>query len=272
MRVFLMTLSLWLTGWSLLFADGQPEARRLMQLLRLDEVIAVMRLEGLKFGESLGRDMLPDGGGARWQAAVARLYDVERMASVVEVEFIDSLGTTDSHSLIQFFSDSVGQRIIDGELRTRRAFLDEDTENAAIRNIEPALSEQSTRMQSIDGYIGVNDLIELNVVGALNANFMFYQGLARGGLLTMTEHEIIEEVWATEEATRAETRDWLRGYLLAAYADLSPSEIDSYAELSATQSGQALNRALFASFDRMYADLSLGLGLAMAQIGRGEDL
>ena len=49
-------------------------------------------------------------------------------------------------------------------------------------------------------------------------------------------------------------------------------ELKTLTDFAATPEGQALNRALFQGFDRMYAQLSLGLGLAIASLGQYEEL
>ena len=114
--------------------------------------------------------------------------------------------------------------------------------------------------------------MEFNVAGGLTANLRFYRGLAEGGAIEMSEAEMLSEVWSQEAEVRADTEEWLMAYLLMAYAPLSDAEIAEYVALSGTPAGQELNRALFAGFDGMYADLSYALGLAVALQMKGEDL
>ena len=66
----------WLAWGPVGIADDVTGVARLMQLLRMEETVEVMRLEGLKFGHDLGQDMLPGGGGTVWATQVERLYDV----------------------------------------------------------------------------------------------------------------------------------------------------------------------------------------------------
>ena len=117
-----------------------------------------------------------------------------------------------------------------------------------------------------------NDLIEANVAGALNASYRFYAGLVEGGAIEMTESEILADVWSQEEETRTDTTEWLYGFLLMAYQPLDADQMDAYVALSASPEGRALNRALFDAFNKMYDDISYGLGLAVAQQMRGQDL
>ncbi len=128
------------------------------------------------------------------------------------------------------------------------------------------------RIALLEAYVEANDLVEYNVAGALTANLRFYRGLAEGGMLDMSEEEMLAQVWEQEEEIRADTAEWLMSYLMMAYAGLSDADIEAYIALSKTPAGQALNRGLFAGFDGMYADLSYALGLAVAQQAQGEEL
>ena len=84
--------------------------------------------------------------------------------------------------------------------------------------------------------------------------------------------DILADVWGQEEEIRTDTREWVFAFSLMAYQPLSDAELRAYVDLSATQAGRALNQALFDGFDRMYADIAYGLGLAAAQALEGEDL
>jgi hypothetical protein len=51
------------------------QADRLADILRIGEVIDVMRDEGRAFGSELNNDMLGGRGGAVWAAQIERIYD-----------------------------------------------------------------------------------------------------------------------------------------------------------------------------------------------------
>lgn len=272
MRVFIGAFVVWCAGMVAVIAEPGPMAVRLMQALRFDSTLAVMRLEGLKYGQELGRDMLPDGGGPAWAAQVAALYDPEKMAILVSHEFCATLHDGQASPLIAFFSSDLGQKIIAGELRARREFLDSTTEEAARQRLAGMDPTRDPRLAEISAYMAVNDLVEYNVVGAMNSSYRFYSGLSRGGFLPLSEADIVADTWAMEQATREDTEGWLLAYLSEAYRDLTLDELRAYTELSASPEGQVLNRALFAGFDRLYEELSLALGLALADVSRGEDI
>jgi len=59
---------------------------------------------------------------------------------------------------------------------------------------------------------------------------------------------------------------------MMAYQPLDDDAMDAYIAFSETPSGRALNAALFEGFERMYRDISFGLGLAAARSMGGSDL
>jgi len=125
--------------------------------------------------------------------------------------------------------------------------------------------EADARMQQINMFVEVNDLIESNVVGALNSNFVFYRGLVDGGASELSDGDILRDIREQEEETRNETREWVYGFLLMAYRPVDDAVLAEYIDISGTDAGEVLNRALFAGFDRMYTDISYAPGLALAR-------
>jgi hypothetical protein len=257
-----------------------PDIARLMDVMGLDQIIALMREEGLSYGADLDTDMLGGMGGRTWAAQVDRIYDLEQMTALVHRQFQTSFGDADPAPLIAFFEGETGQKIVSLEVAAREAFMDDAIEEAAreaFRRVAPDLEGAGPRgidphLSAIDAYVAANDLIGFNVMGAMNANVLFYRGLVEGGAFAMSEAEILSDVWEQEEETRSETREWVYAFLMLAYEPLEPAQINSYADLSKTTHGRAMNRALFESFDLMYGELSRALGLALAQQMQGEDL
>lgn len=245
---------------------------RLFAAMQIDRLIGVMRDEGLAYGDSLADEMLGGAPGPGWRALVERIYDRDKMQVVVRAHFADAFGDADTAPLTDFFESEAGQALVAAEIDTRAAFMTPGIEEAA-RALWREADKTTPRQRLIADYVGLNDLVEYNVAGAMNANYLFFLGLVEGGAIAMTEDEILSDVWSQEAETRADTREWLFSYLTMAYDDLPPETLESYVALSRTDAGRALNRALFAGFDRMYGDLSLSMGLAVAsRMKAGEDL
>ncbi|MFP7572152.1 DUF2059 domain-containing protein [Marivita sp. S2033] len=237
----------------------------LLDALDVPELVGIMRQEGLEYGVELADDMIAGGSTEGWEATVERIYDEDRMYETVRATFAEEFGEADATPLIAFFDTGAGQQIVRLELSARNAMRDQEVEDAARAAFRDVEDVQSDTLESITDFVATNDLIEANLVGSLNANFMFYLGLVDGGGLEMSEADILTEVWSSEDETRTDTREWVYAFLLMAYRPLPEGVIDDYTELSKTDPGRALNRALFAGFNKMYDDISYALGLAVAR-------
>ncbi|WP_159453217.1 DUF2059 domain-containing protein [Aquimixticola soesokkakensis] len=257
-------------------ATGSAQAASvadLAQAMQLETVIDIMALEGVKYGQDIEDQMFTSGGGAAWDQLVAELYDPERMRATVVAALETSLKAEAIDESVAFFDSALGQKITTLEVSAREAMMDDAVEAAALDSWA-SRAMQDSRAAQIDTFIEVNDVIDLNVIGALNANYAFYSGMAEGGALgaAVSEDDMLADVWSQEEDVRAETIDWSHAYLSLAYQPLSDDELAQYLAFSQTPAGQKLNLALFAAFDDMYLELSKGLGRGVAIFMAGEDL
>ncbi|WP_238365381.1 DUF2059 domain-containing protein [Mesobacterium pallidum] len=238
----------------------------------IPEVVALMRAEGLDYGAELGRDMGVEGIGPSWQNTVSEIYDAALMEEAVRAGFDEVMGDADLGPLLAFFEDGPGARFVDLELSAREAMLDESVEEAARDGFREMEAAETPRYQLMRDFVEANDLIEWNVEGALNASYAFYAGLSAGGAIDVPEDELLAEVWASEPDVREDTREWVYGFLLMAYGPMSDDDLQAYTDLSQTEAGQRLNRALFRGFDLMYTDISRALGLATARAQQSQEL
>jgi hypothetical protein len=253
---------------------SEAEVAPLVDALGLGELLPIMRDEGLAYGADIAADMFPGQSPARWNALVDEIYDADRMRSVMTEELAQRLTPTEVDTLMQFFDGELGRRIVRLEVSARRALLDDAVEEASIAALEEMRADDDPRLELLTEFIEVNELVEMNVVGALNSNYAFYQGLDAGGAFdgSLTESEMLADVWRQEEEIRAETEEWVYSYLGMAYRPLDDDEIAAYTALSRTPEGQALNAALFGAFEVLFNAISRDLGLAAAQMMAGEDI
>lgn len=241
------------------------EVDDLLDALGVPQIVEIMRAEGLEYGETLAADMVPGGSTGGWRATVDRIYDEARMLETVRGVFTQEFRSADVGPLLEFFTSDTGQQVVELELSARTAMREQEIEDAARSAFRDLEGTDSDTLAIISDFVETNDLIEANLVGALNANYMFYFGLVDGGALDMTEQDILTEVWSSEEETRSDTREWVYGFLLMAYRPLPDGVVQEYTALSRTDAGRALNRALFAGFNEMYDDISYALGMAVAR-------
>jgi hypothetical protein len=240
--------------------------------LQMDETVRIMREEGLHFGQSLAEDMLPDADPASWARRVSQLYDISMMRGLVRERLARALDGQDTEAMIAFFTSDLGARIVTLELSAREALLDEAVEDAAKARYAALSDEGAVIVDQVGQLMEDSDLIERNVMGILNSNFMLYRGLADGGALEMSEAEMLSDVWGQEQDVRDDSSEWLGAYLLMAYRPLEEGDVERYIAFWRSEAGQALNAALFATFDKMYADLAYLMGQSVAQNMRSQKL
>jgi hypothetical protein len=257
-------------------AAKPPAVSQLVTTLKIADVIEVMRQEGLRYGESMEQELFAGNGGTGWAAVVALIYDAPTMRARFDEAFAAALTgqEADLAAMDGFFATELGQRILTLEVEARRSLMDEAVEDAARAQVDDMLAETAPRIVALQEFSDANDLIELNVAGAMNANLAFSQGMAEVGGMDggMSEEDMLAEVWAQEPDIREETEDWVLPYLAMAYASLSDDELADYIAFSKTGGGRALNHALFSAFDKLFAQISRDLGRAAANQMIGQDI
>ena len=244
--------------------------------LFLPDMLDIMREEGRAYGNDLEAQFFPGTGGAVWANEVQKIYDPARLLPVFQTAFSEELSQTgvDPAPILAFFSYPLGKRIVTLELSARRALLDDSVDEAARQKMDEMRIEAPPRLQLLETYISANHLIDMNVTSALNANVAFMRGLRATGALKdgMSEEELLAEVWRQEDAVRSATADWLLKYVILAYGPLTDAEVVAYTDFSRSPEGSALNRALFAGFDAMFAQVSNELGQAVGRWTQGTSL
>lgn len=257
-------------------SPADPAVVALIDTMQMDSIIEVMREEGLKYGQTLEDEMFPGAGGSRWKAIVENIYDGARMRQQFEQGLSRELSADQAMlgEIQSFFASARGQSVLKLEIEARRALLDPAVEDAAQLAWQDLAAADSPRAAQLRRFAEVNDLIESNVMGALNANFAFYQGLAAVGAFPqdMTEDQMLADVWEQEAAVRAETEDWLFPFLALAYQPLSDEDLEAYIAFSESMAGQKINAALFSAFDDVFTSISRALGEAAARQMQGEDI
>ena len=263
-----------LTAPAAMAQEDTSDADALFAALGLSEMIEIMHLEGLSYGEDLATDLLDGQAGPDWPATVGTIYDPVRMEAEVRAAFAESLAGDDVQAMIDFFTTDLGAEIVELEVSARRALLDEDVEAASEEAAAIAMADETPRYEQVTEYIEANDLIEQNVVGAMNSNYAFYLGLMDGGALpgSLTEDQILADVWGQEPEIRRSTTEWVYSFLMLAYQPLTDEDMAAYIAFSETEPGAQLNDALFDAFDDVFKDISQALGQAAAVRMAGQDI
>lgn len=246
------------------------------RIMQIGPMVDVMRKEGVDYGLALETDMFGGKAGAGWPAEVSRIYDADKMRAGIEAGLLrqyqsDAAGLDEAEA---FFGSDQGQRILMLEVEARRAMLDDAAKDAAELGAQQMTEDRDPRMDLLTRFAEVNDLIEMNVAGAMTSNLAFYQGMASEGAFDgeLTEDQMMSDVWEQEPQVRADSTTWLMSFLTLAYEPLSDEDLEAYIAYSETPSGQRLNAALFGAFDEVFRTISRDLGAAAAREMRGSDI
>lgn len=246
----------------------------LWTLLGMPEMVSILHDEGLAMALDSDLDLLGHEGGPRWEAALQAIYDEKTLQGELHAQFEHELAPDQVSALCTFYENAEMQDIIRHEIAARRAFLDLEFEQLAReRWLQGDTSD--TLDDTIRNYVDLNDLIELNVMGALNSNYVFLNTLNQAlpdVAGQMSEQDILSHVWSQEADIRTDTTEWIFAYLHTAYAPIDHTELERYVAFSATAAGQALNQALFTAFDAVYLRLSGDLGRVVGTMSGEEEL
>ncbi|KPP91123.1 MAG: putative protein conserved in bacteria (DUF2059) [Rhodobacteraceae bacterium HLUCCA08] len=255
-------------------AAQQADPAEVFDAMRMDDLLRIMQQEGLAYGDEIGRDLFGAAPPARWDEQIAVIYDQDRMGATIRAELAAELEGADVQAILDFFASDLGRNVIALELAAREALLDDAVEDASREAAIVAMADEAPRVLQVERYIAANDLIETNVVGALNSNYAFYMGMMDGGALPgqMGEDQILSDVWGQEPEIRQNTTEWLYSFLLMAYGPLSDEEMEAYIAFSESPAGQEINAALFEAFDGMFIDISRALGVASAEVMTVQEL
>lgn len=250
----------------------------LVTALQLREVFAVMQDEGQDYGHDLDRELLDNTGGTAWQKTVGDIYRPDRIWQTFLPRFTTDLEGQDVAAMTAFFVSELGQKIITLELQARKLMLDkareQDSRAAYLAIIENPNHKAQPRLKLLIELVEVNDLVEYNVMGAMNASYAFYTGMIKGDAFDheISQADVLRDVWSQEDEIRLDTREWIFAYLLLAYAPLTDGELRIYIDFSSSKSGRALNTALFAGYDEVFSTVSKALGVSVALRMQSENL
>ncbi len=250
-------------------ALANERVKRLAHAMKLDQIVEILIDEGMVHQSELEESLLDGAGGPFFQAQVQKIYSHYWMKDRLTEAFANGMTKEQLDQAIVFFESDLGQTIVSLENSARQAFADEAIEEMATDAYQNS-DGQGVLYDLVEEYIQVNDLIDQNVQGALSADYNFFLGLYGD---TIAEYEtVLDELLAQKDTMAADTTTWLYSFLLLAYQPLSEAQMRENIAFSRTETGQALNAALFNGFDEMFDGISFRLGEAVAQVLKSSDL
>lgn len=247
-------------------AQGRLAVDPVLDALRLGEVLDILAEESRASGHELSSGT----GGASWDQLLVAIHDPDLWEPQMRARVDQVLAPEYIPQVLGFLGSAQGRQFVELEISARRALMDDAVEAASMARVEQLRAEDAEILEQVARFMQVNDLVEANVVGALNANVAFLTGLQAGS--GAPRGDVIADVWEQEPEIRASTEDWLTMFLTTAYAPMASEDLEVYIAFSESEAGQAFNRALFAAFDEMFVATSHATGQALGQMLRAEDL
>ncbi len=243
---------------------------RLYELMGVGDTILIQQQEGVQNARASAPELFDGAVPEGWERAVARAYELDKLEEIVRSRLAAGLEGVDLAPLLDFYASPLGRKVVALELSGRRVFLEPDVEEEARRMWRDS-PEAAPHAQMIRAYMEVNDLVERNVMAAMNADFTFLSAYFEGER-GINEALILSDVWSEEANIRADSAEWLFAYLTMTYAPLTPEEMQENLALWHTPEGRALNAALFDGFSQMVVAVSEELGRAAGQLLAQEEL
>jgi hypothetical protein len=258
---------------TVLLAQPARQSDAILDALRMQQLLQVMQQEAVAASTDMAAQMVPEPGVAAFRTRVTAINDPDRLVEAMAEDFSEELSPEDIDAILTFLNSEQGSRIVGLELSAREALLDPDIEAMSTDMLDERRAAADPRLGMIERFVEVNDLVDANVIGAMNANAAFLRGMGDGGDMTAPDDaEIAARVWSQESEIRASTEDWVYSFLLLAYQPLSDADLSAYIAFSESPAGQALNRALFSAFDNVFVMTSRETGEALARTIWAQDI
>jgi len=269
MRIFALITATVLFVTRPVYADIYQE---LYAALHMDEVVAVMRQEGLEEAETTAEMYLKNSVRNNFDSAVDALYAEASIKRQLLKGLRAALAKADAELALDFYRTSLG--VLVGQLETtgRVAISNDAVEEMAISIAQDALQAKDERAEILQSAAEEMGLTEYNLSGAFAARFAFLSGLAEADELGINQDQIIELIARDKDSLRAEIDKWVLGYVYMAYRPLSDTELSDYLAFQMSSIGKALNQALFESFNAVSIHNAGQLGKLLATALQARDL
>ncbi|QDY68942.1 DUF2059 domain-containing protein [Qingshengfaniella alkalisoli] len=254
------------------FAQASSQAGRILDAMRVDELLETLQQEAMENALELDETMLDGRGGDRWLERVRDINAPNALEAELRQSFTQAMVVEHVGDVAAFFESPLGAKIVTLELSARHALLEPGIEDHSRTQIENADRATREKLQQIEEFVRANDLVNANVAAAMNSNIAFLEGMRSAGGLPGLDGSIVDMTVMQEPEIRESAESWLMSYLFLAYQPLSEQELDSYIVFSETDAGQALNSALLTAFDRVFVQTSRETGEAAGQVIASRDI
>lgn len=271
MRALVLTIILLLPAAS---GRADPMVDRLFDAISLRSLVEIHHSDALRYGMEMADGRISDEKRPAWRSELERIYDHDRMLTILGAHFTGQLSDRHANAVIDFYQTELGQKAIETHDAAARALADPDLEQASKDALARLVKDGAPRLEQIRAFVDVTDIVEKNVAAELNYSFAYLSTLQSAGGMgeRMSEAELLDFLWSDVEAIRLDTAQWAFSFLNLAFSGLTNDELDRLIAFEGTEAGQAMGTAMFAAWDHLYLTFARDLATAEAAFFGGQDL
>ena len=269
MRIFALIAAIVLFVTRPVYAETHQD---LYAALHMDEVVAVMRQEGLDEAGATAEVYLKNSTRNNFEGAVDALYAEAAIRDQLLNGLRAALSEADAALALEFYRTPLGMLVGKLETTGRVAISNDAVEEMAISIAQDALQAKDERAELLQSATQEMGLTEYNLSGAFAARFAFLSGLSEADELGISQDQIMALIAADEDSLRAEIDQWVLGFVFMAYRPLSDAQLADYLAFQMSATGTALNQALFESFNAVAVHNAGQLGKLLATALQARDL
>lgn len=269
MRKIMTSIILALSTASSVSADVYQD---LYDAMFLDDIAQVMQSEGNEFVQSIGDTYLEGRSLDRYLAQGAELYNLEGLKRGLVDGLRAELDAEAAQALLDFYVTETGVIAAQLEATARVAISEDAVEEMAKSMVLSAQGKDRDRIQGLLAFIDDLDLVQRNVEGSMNGQFVFLRELTRIEQFGLDENTILALLAESKEETENNVKEWLIAFTYMAYKPLSDAQFDAYLTLQRSDVGLELNDALFTVFQTLDQNISQELGRIVSTQLSAQDL
>ncbi len=249
-------------------AQEPNDLNRIFLALKLDRLFEEIREEGLIAAKEMQGDLKNSQSVIGWSKNTNEIYSTKLMKDYFKKELTNLESLSIFLLAIDFYEKPLGVKIIENELTTRIKIRDDGEKEKARNTVKQLKYLKPYRFKLYNEIISANGFIEDNISSSMNSNLAFYEGYA-AGLATsdqsLTEREMISQIWLNESETRKRMTDWVLNFSVTSFKNLTDNELKEYLEFSNSKPGRYLSNNINFIFDKLFGIQSYKLGEFIAQ-------
>jgi hypothetical protein len=200
------------------------------------------------------------------------IYDPQSIRDRIYAGMRDGLTEDQRAVALAFYQSDLGTLVAELEATARQAISADEVEEAAYSIAQSASEQDDPRIATIERAIEDLELVEMNMSGAMNAQYSFLMRLTKVDRLGLSQGEILSMLDEAAEDTMGSIAEWLVAFMYMAYAPLDDEQLDQYVSYQLSENGDAVNKALFKLFNEIERDSSAALGKELAEALQSQEL